>query len=303
MDASATGWWERVRPSVAVRRGPLSVLIWAAAVWLAHRIVRQSGWQMGAVASGLLTLALMLAAATYAARRRLVLLSLYLVRPFSVVPALQRFRRWAVRADELRSWRLAHLAIGTACVLPLWWHMEATNGGVLETVLFGVVIVLLGSGVLGVSLQYAMPQSMLHSIEHEVRVRDVEQKRRAIFVEAEERILGRSEALVDAYVRSVRPTLQGDPPRLQLLEATLRRQDPGALVRGRHWRLLEQLDEKDSVTFRELLDLAERKARLDLNLFHLDLSTHWLSFHSALVVLTGTLAFVHIAAVLYFGGL
>src|SRR5689334_9097377 len=105
-------------PSVSLRRGPLSVIAWAAFVFLAHHLLAELGFHLGAVASGALTLAVMLAAACYGARRRFVVLSLYMVGLFSAVPLLRPFKRLAVRFDQLRSWRLAHLGIGTLAVLP-----------------------------------------------------------------------------------------------------------------------------------------------------------------------------------------
>lgn len=278
------------------------MVVWAAAVWLTHTVCAQLGVRVGVYTSGLLTVAGMLAAGAYAARRRVLILSLYLLRPFVAVPALRPFKALAVRLDQLRSWRLAHLAIGSLVLLPLWWHVEEAQGGLIETALLTLVALSLATGAVGVGLQYALPHALLQTLEREVRTRDVEQKQRAIFVAAEERILGRSEPLVQAYLEAIRPILQGDTPRLRLLEATLRGQDPGALVRGRRLRLLEQLDETDRPVFHELLDLAERKVRLDLNAFHLQLGTAWLTFHAAAVVCAAALVAVHIVSVLYFGG-
>jgi hypothetical protein len=291
-----------LRPSAAARRGPLTVIAGAALVWLIHAGLARRGVHVGSYTSGLLTLAAMLAASCYAARRRVLILSLYLIRPFAIVPPLRPFKTLAVRLDQMRSWRVAHLLIGTLLVLPLWWHVEAGRGGPLEVGVLVLIILILASGLLGVVLQYAMPHALLQILERQVRVRDVDEKRRAIFVQAEERILGGSEPLVQAYLEAVRPILQTETSRWRLLEATLRGQDPGALVRGRRLRLAEELVEKDAATFRELLDLAEHKVRLDLNLFHLDLSTGWLVFHAAAVVCGAALVTIHIFSVLYFGG-
>ena len=109
--------------------------------------------------------------------------------------------------------------------------------------------------------------------------------------------------LVDAYLTAVRPVLQGETSRLRLFEATIRRQDPGALMHGAAWRFLERLDEKDAETYRDLISLAEQKGRLDLNLFQLKLSTGWLIFHDAAVACGAALVVLHIFSVLYFGGL
>jgi hypothetical protein len=291
-----------LHPSIAARRGPLIVLAAAAAVWLVHTFFARRGLHVGSYTSGLLTLGAMLAAACYAARRRLLILSLYMVRTFTAAPLLRPFKHLAVRLDQLRSWRMAHLAIGTLAVLPLWWHLEAGRGGIIEKALLTLLVLILVSGVVGVVLQYVLPHALLQNLEREVRVRDVDEKRRAIFVQAEEQILGRAEPLVQAYLEAVRPILQTDTSRWRLLEATLRGQDPGALVRGRRLRFAEELDEKDAETFRQLLGLAERKVRLDLNSFHLDVGTGWLVFHAAAVVCGVALVTIHIFSVLYFGG-
>ena len=164
------------------------------------------------------------------ARRRVRLFSLHLVRPFSLLPLLRPFRsaRRAARPDA----QLARRPSGHSArcvVLPLWWHVARGAGGLLELGLLAVAALVVLSGLVGALLQYAMPQAMLHSIEREVRVRDVLSRQRELFVEAEESILGR-EALAEVYVHSVRPIVQGDTPRRLLLEALLRGQDAGALV-------------------------------------------------------------------------
>lgn len=299
----ATRWWQELRPGVAARRGPLIVVAAATALWLGHLAAARLGVQLGPWTSGWLTLAAMAAAGCYAVRRRFLILSLYMLRPFVVVQPLRRFRALAVWLDQLRNWRVAHLAIGILSGLPLWWHIESAPRGVIEIALLVGVAAVLGSGLLGVALQYMMPHALLQIVEREVRVRDAEEKRRALFVQAEERIPGRSEALVQAYLEAVKPILQGETSRLRLFEATLRGLDPGALVRGRGGlELLEQLDEKDAKTFRDFLDLAERKVWVDLNLFQLELSTGWLTLHAAAVVCAATLAALHVCSVFYFGG-
>jgi hypothetical protein len=178
--------------------------------------------------------------------------------------------------------------------------MGAARGTWVETGLFVMCVLVLASGVFGALVQFWLPRSMLGIIEREVRVEDVNARRQAIFVEAEEKILGGSERLVDAYVADIRPLLQGEPTRLGLFEDTVRRQDPGALLRGRLWRLLEGMEPMEEVKFRELIDLAEQKGRLDLNLYHLELSVGWLVFHDALVIGTAVLVGLHLLSVVYF---
>jgi hypothetical protein len=250
--------------------------------------------------SGLATLVLMGLAAFYAVRRRTLRVSLLLLRPVAGRDRTDPIRKLAVELDRLRTWRMAHLLLGVSWALALWWHVDASHGSWLETALLVLCIGLLLSGVFGVVVQYWLPRSMLGIIEREVRVQDVDARRSAVFVQAEEKILGCSDQLVDAYVAEIRPQLQGEPTRLRLFEHTLRRSDPGSVLRGQLWRHLEGMEAADAATFRELIDLAEQKGRLDLNLFHLELSVGWLLVHDALAIGTAVLVALHLLAVAYF---
>ena len=282
----------------AAFRGPLLILaafVLAALVALAAGKAPLADWT-----SGLLTLVLMGLAAFYAIRRRTLRVSLFILR---VVAGRERddpLRALLVEADRLRTWRVVHLLIGVAWAVALWWHVDATSGSWLEIVLLALCVAVLLSGLFGVVVQYWIPRSMLGIIEREVRVRDVEERRRAIFVAAEEKILGGSDELVDAYVAEIRPGLQADPSRMSLFEHTLRRTDPGAALRGQLWRRLEAMEPADASRFRELIDLAEQKGRLDLNLYHLQLSVGWLLVHDALVIGAAVLVVLHLLAVAYY---
>jgi hypothetical protein len=303
MRAAGAGDRGRVfAPGAALRRGPLFLLA-AVVVALSMGDLWPRLPGLSVPLSGMLTLFGMVLAAVYMVRRRFLRLSLYTMRPFVAFPPLRRFAGLAVRLDRLRTWRMVHVLIGVLCLVPLWWHVRAAQGGLLERGLLVVVALVIVSGVLGVLLQYAMPQTMLAAIEREVRVNDVRARQSRLFVEAEERILGRSTALVDAYLKFVRPVLQGETRRRRLLEATIRRQDPGGDVRGRALRGLEDLDETDASTYRAFIELAEEKVRLDLNLFQLALTTQWLALHGAAVMCMAGLIGLHIFSVLYFGGL
>jgi hypothetical protein len=255
---------------------------------------------MKEAASGTLTLVLMAFACLYAVRRRTMRMSLFLLRPFSAIGWLRPLRDHAVRLDRVQSWRTGHLVVGVLWALSLWWHMGASRGTWVETTLVVFCVLILLSGAFGAVVQFWLPRSMLGIVEREVRIQDVDARRGAIFVAAEEKILGGSERLVDTYMAEIRPELRGDPPQIRLLEATLRRQDPGALLRGRLWPLLEGMEAVDQEKFRELIDFAEQKGRLDLNLYHLQLSVGWLLAHDALVVGAAALVVVHLLSVAYF---
>jgi len=285
------------------RRGPLTMAAWLVAGGVLIAASGRVPEVLGSYGSGFVLLGGMLAAALYVARRRGLLLFLGLIRTVSSLPGMRAFQPAIIRADRLRVWRSAHLAVGILAAVPLWWHVRAARGGLVEEVLLWTVLVVLLTGVLGGLLQYLMPLSMMFLPEREVRTRDVKERRRELYVNAEEKILGRSEELVEAYLAAIRPTLETDTAWPRLLEATVRRSEPSALAQAGTWRAREDLDEEDAKTFDELTALATKKTQLDLNLFHLQLSAGWLEVHSVAVLLTGGLVVLHLVAVLYFGGL
>lgn len=288
---------------IPLRRGVVPVLAACAVAWGVGALVVPQRHSISVAASGWMTLGAMMLAAAYVVRRRFRLLSLYLIRPFVALPRLRRFRPFVVRLDELRNWRVAHLWIGTLCLLPLYWHVQVADGGMLEWVMLATIGAVVVTGFCGVMLQYLLPQSMLRSVEREVRLRDVQEKQRAIFVEAEERILGRSDALVDAYLRFLRPVLDTEPSRRRTVIATLRRADPGQIVRARLETLGVELEENDAAIFAELTRLTERKVRLDLNALQLEITAGWLVFHAGSVACAGILLLLHLGSIAYFGGL
>lgn len=279
-------------------RGPLLVVVLGGLALLVA--VAAGRAPLEEVASGVLTLVLMVLACVYAIRRRTHRLSLIVLRPFSTVRLLAPLKDAAVWLDRVQNWRTVHLLIGVLWALSLFWHMGATRGTWLESALWVMCVLVLASGVFGAVVQFWLPRSMLGIVEREVRVEDVDARRGAVFVAAEEKILGGSDKLVDTYMAEIRPELRNDPSPMRLLEATLRRIDPGSVLRGRLWPLLEGMDSVDRGKFQELIDLAEQKGRLDLNLYHLQLSVGWLVLHDALVVGTAALVVLHLLSVSYF---
>lgn len=287
-----------------LRRGLLPIV--AASGVVAFGLMRLSEIEahVGVVTSGLLTLGSMLAAGAYALRRRFLRLSLYLLRPFVVVPFLRPLQPLAAQFDQLRNWRVAHLIIGILCLVPLGWHVRAAHGGVVEQMLLGCVFLVIGSGLLGAVLQYLLPQSLLHATERQVRIRDVHEKQRALYVDAEEQILGhKTDPFIESYLTAVKPVLLQETPILALWQSLLLRQDPGTGLQKRLGALLDRVDKNEHEAFQHLIELAEEKVRLDLNLFQLKLTTGWLVFHSVVVIGGGALTVLHILAVLYFGEL
>jgi hypothetical protein len=188
--------------------------------------------------------------------------------------------------------------------VPLGWHVRAAHGGVIEQVLFVCVFLVIGSGLLGALLQYLLPQSLLHAMERQVRIRDVHEKQRALYVEAEEQILGhKTDTFIESYIAGVKPVLLQETAVLSLCQAVLLRKDPGVPIYKRLAALLERIEKPEHEAFRHLIGLAEEKVRLDLNLFQLKLTTGWLVFHGVVVIGGGALTVLHIVSVLYFGEL
>jgi hypothetical protein len=88
---------------------------------------------------------------------------------------------------------------------------------------------------------------------------------------------------------------------VRLAWATLRGTDPAPRA-CRTAILAEGKLNKDRPIYGELVEIAERKVRLEHNQFNLRLGTSWLKVHIALVIfMTVEIAF-HVVGVLYFMG-
>ncbi len=251
--------------------------------------------------SGIATLAAFALASTYTLRKRWMWLTVRVMRIAARMPHVIAHRM--LIADRLESWRLCHVVLGVGVLLPLWWHIEqGTGASRLEAALAAVAAMLMLSGLAGTVIQDFLPHSMRIRPDQEVRVEDVDAALHDLYVQAEEAILGRSEALVQAYLKYVRPVMLGTRPARALLVATLTGADPAAPVASRlRARAAEAKDEAE--TWERLVALAERKVRLDHNHFNLSLSVGWMRVHIALAIALGVLTVFHIAGVLYFAGL
>src|SRR5262249_9094150 len=140
--------------------------------------------------------------------------------------------------------------------------------------------------------------------EHEVRLQDVDARIDAVYIEAEEKILGHPESLVQAYLKDLKPILQQErsASRGSFLWATLARKNRGdeicSTLRARSAEF-----GSDAPVWEELVDLAVCKINLEHNAFNLHFSTDWLTFHIVVVVITFGLLIFHVLSVLYFNGL
>lgn len=283
-----------------------SVTLWAlgcgAAVVVIHFLTLDMGARLGSYWSGLITLLVFGLALVYSLRKRKVALWVHPLKLLARLP-----QSLAVRADlldRLETWRLVHLTLGVLAMVPFWWHTEsAISASPLEMVLEGAVMLLVVSGFVGAFIQEFLPGEMrLRPGVTEVRIKDVEDELHALYVEAEEAVLGHSEELVHAYLRHVRPLLAHNLRARTLLWATATRSDPAPQICKPARRATAELG-ADGALYEQLVTIAERKIRLEQNGFDLELSVGWLRVHIAIAIVTFVLIAFHIAGVLYFNGL
>lgn len=283
-----------------------SVTLWAlgcaAAVALADYLTIKIGPRLGPYWSGRITVLAFAAASFYSLRKRKVALWVHPLKLLAYLP-----RSIAQRADlfdRLETWRLAHITLGVIAIVPFWWHVQAAvSASPLEKVLAGAVIALVASGFAGAFIQEFLPAEMrLRPGQIEVRISDVDEGLHALYVQAEEMILGHSEELVQAYLRHVRPLLARNVRPRTLLWATLTRSDPAPRICKPARRVGAALA-PDRECYEGLVDIAERKIRLEQNGFDLRLSTGWLRVHIVLAIATFILIAFHVVGVFYFNGL
>jgi len=255
---------------------------------------------LGAYGTGLATLTTFVLLGFYGARKHSLWISARIFRLLSFLPT--PLHRRLVSFDSLKTWRDVHIVLGVFSILPFAWHMRIGLMSPLETVLLIAVCLLITSGIFGTWIQEKLPPSMTRRGNQEVRLRDVEARYNALYVEAEEMILGHSEALVDAYLKSIKPLMIAMQPRRSFFFATLAGADPAPAlcesVAGPGIRLGD-----DAQTYSQLLDILLRKLRLEHNEFNILLSTEWLKAHLALAAVTGVLVTFHVAGALYFYGI
>ncbi|HLH75239.1 MAG TPA: hypothetical protein VKV28_00405 [Candidatus Binataceae bacterium] len=290
----------RLRELLSIRLLPLIVLC-SIVVVVAHHLTEPFALHLSAYHSGFITLAAFVFAGWYSVRKRFTWLGLHmlvLAQRVTPAPLFRLVRFW----DRLETRRAIHVAAGILALLPLWWHTQTHLMGPLETVLAFAVVTLLASGLFGALLQDFLPTAMTHRAAREVRLGDVESAINLLFAQAEEKILGHSEALIGAYLGHVKPILVGTWPRRALLAASLRGRDAGVSCAAELARYRGQLTQ-DGELWDELSALAAHKVNLEQNAFNLEFGTRWLGFHLAIAALTGVLVVFHVLAVFYFAGL
>jgi len=272
----------------------------ASTVIALHKLSASWGVRQGSYRTGVLTLSVFLLAALYPVRKYTLWFSLHWLR---LAPRFSR--AWAVRMlllDRLETWRVVHVTLGVFAMLPFWWHTQFGRRSLLELALEILVMLLVLSGFLGALIEDLLPARMLKLGNQEVRLEDVEAASHRLYVEAEEMVLGHSEALVHAYLSFVRPILAGSQPSRTLLWATLTSNNP-ALAVCKPARLHAGGFGAEAPAFHELVNIAERKVGLDHNQFNLRMSTAWLRLHRRLAISVLVLIIFHVAGVLYFAGI
>jgi hypothetical protein len=299
---------------------PLNVrlwaLIWAIVVVIVHTFTVQQGKQMGPYWSGIISLAMFIVIGWYSVRKRDLWFSVKLLKATSrILPGALQQR--LVALDRVETWRGLHVTVGIIVILPLWWHLGTGLMSPLELVLFVAVVLLIVSGIFGIIVQDYLPRTVQKRAAHEVRMRDADAKIDAIYVEAEEKVLGHPEEMVKAYLENIRPILSADrAPRRTLLWATIRGIDAGPELSAHLYpiagtikeqikdeNILKDWDAKHAPAWKDLVDLVKDKINLEHNEFNLHLSTDWLAFHVVVALTTFGLLIFHVGSVLYFYGM
>jgi hypothetical protein len=281
----------------------LSPTLWmiacAAGVAIICALTHRYAARLGADRTGIITVAAFTLTALYSARKHTLWASVRWLRFTSRMP--RGIARRLVLLDRLETWRFGHLTLGMLALIPFWWHSHGGVASPLEETLWMAVILLVLSGIVGTVIEEFIPHEMRIKPAREGRLPDVEAKLHALYVEAEESILGHSETLVRAYLRNVRPILVHPRSSLRMLIATITRADPAVAVCRPAVAARAALGD-DAPAYRGLVEIAERKVRLEQNRFNLRLTKVWLYFHIALVAITGVLIAFHVMGVLYFVG-
>jgi len=277
-----------------------SVALAGLLVFVAHELTPKLSARLGSYRTGIATLAVMLIAVLYYVRKRNLWISARWLRFAATMP--QAIGRRLIIFDRLESWRIVHVTAGALMLLPFWWHTEAGPATPLETALKASLILLVATGAIGLTIQNLIPHEMHLRGAQEVRQQDVNQRMRQLYVEAEETVLGHSETLVRAYLANIRPLLTRAHPGYRFFWATFTRTDPAPALSLAARRAGAALG-VEQPAYEALLEIAERKIRLEHNRFNLRFSRSWLRFHIGLFMIVSAMTVFHVTGVLYFAGI
>ena len=304
---SATAHPNRITVTRRARALPLNAVLWmllcGIVVIVAHAVAAQRRVLVTEYWSGAIALIGFIALGWYSVRKRSLWFSLRMLRATARILSPHGQYRVVVM-DRLETWRAVHITLGILVILPLWWHLGSGLMSPVEMLLAIAVALLLLSGMVGVVIQEYLPPAIETMAEREVRLEDVASRTDAVYVEAEEKVLGHPPPFVEAYIKNLRPVLEAEriATRRRLFGATMMRRDIGAESCAELRKIGAQFGD-DAAAWNELVDLAARKMNLEHNRFNLNFSTAWMRFHIAVALCTFGLLVFHIAAVLYFDGL
>lgn len=281
-----------------------SVVLWAVLCAIAviglHEVTPSVPSRLGTYRTGIITVIMFAFAASYSLRKRMLWFSVRLLRRAMFLPRKLALR--LVLFDRLEAWRAAHITIAVFALLPFWWHIDGGRATTLETALKIMVVMLVASGLAGATIQELLPHRMRKWPGQEVRIEDVETGFHALYVEAEEAVLGHSEELVRAYLHNVRPLLTGALPIHKMFWATLTGLDLAPVVCASVRSASAGLS-TDAEVYERLVGIAEHKIRLEHNRFNLRLGVAWLRFHIGFALVVSALITFHVLGVLYFAGI
>jgi hypothetical protein len=287
------------RHSTPLGSATISAALAGFVVFVLHELTPKVPARLGSYRTGIATLAVTLIAIIYYIRKRNLWISARWLRVTALMP--HAIARRLVSFDRLESWRIVHTTAGALMLLPFWWHTEAGPATPLESVLKACVILLVATGAIGLTLQTAMPHLMLLRGAQEVRQQDVDQRMRQLYVQAEETVLGHSETLVRAYLANIRPLLTRAHPGYRFFWATFTGTDSASSLTKAARRSGASLGPEQSA-YKALLEIAERKIRLEHNRFNIRFGKSWLRFHIGLFMIVSVMVIFHVVGVLYFAG-
>jgi hypothetical protein len=130
------------------------------------------------------------------------------------------------RLGRAQTWMRGHLWLGLLSLPIIFFHAGFRFGGPLTSVLMGLVIIVVASGLFGAVLQHYMPNMMTVEVPSETIFEQIDHVREQLVANADETIaaaeaavIGEQSAapLVDFYRREMRPFLGSRGARHQLL--------------------------------------------------------------------------------------
>jgi hypothetical protein len=99
----------------------------------------------------------------------------------------KKVRTW--RIGRAKVWMAAHIWLGLLCLPLLIYHSGFRMGGTLSSVLMLLLLIVIASGIIGLILQQAIPQMMLHEVPAETIFSQIDRAAAQLAKEAERLVL------------------------------------------------------------------------------------------------------------------